>query len=254
MTQDNHLQKIAARLAAEGYAPVLRRPHEKLADESPYFPGDEYWRLDNPRVRALVWMDLSHDSRIMVTFRNQPARPFPLGLFDSFISAAAPLSITLKGDDVCTRYNDLPFAPEPGSATQHRKLAQTLATKIRPYFFIDPSDSNHKTLALRAHAESDLADIVAAEKRRSSVGPKPSSIEQMGRIAAKQIMGITVLTLHVPVSGKEEIGIQARQMVTRQTQTRNISFDQFIRNHTGILTSLIRQCRNPQEARWTRQP
>ncbi len=240
---ENYVERLYAHLAEAGYVPVLRRGNDKLADAPGHFACGEYWRLDNPSMRAIVSLDLVHGNRLTVTCKQAPKISLARRLADRFFARAAVLpDAVITAQELVEGTKTIPGIDQISAA--HKRLAQSLHAQVKPTFFVDPLTSNDSVVALIAHVEGDLSKIVAA------AGPRPTDeearLKRLGAIGAQQLIKTSVVSLDVPVSGHDMLCLTARRMVMRcyQSQPQHVGFDQFINNHAVLIDQHARRCQS----------
>lgn len=237
--------RLGAHLADAGYAPVLRHGDDKRAAMPGHFTCGEYWRLDDPRRRALVTLDLAQGSVLSVTFRQSPRISGLRRLLDLFRTQAQDAAdMTVRADALEDAMAAIPGGDDLSPA--HKQLAQALYKSIRPIFFIDPDTSTDSRVMLNAHVEADLAGIIAAEGGRVAFLNEDARLKHMGRVGARQIMGTSVVTLDVPTAGRHELVLTARRMVMRSYQSppQHMRFEQFINDHAALICAQVQICQS----------
>lgn len=233
------VQQIITRLNAEGYAPVLRRHDDKPVNEGSHFLLDEYWRLDNPNVKALIRFDLSRTNQITVTFQNKPAPTLPVRLFNLFRGAAMIQSITIDAEDFDAQAV-LPFANNDAAAQPYKNLSQILSAETKPRFYLRPEASDDKMLVLSAYAE----DAQTTRRKADDLDTK-DFIGNLARSAAKYITSLSEITLRLPRGEPGRIEIMAHRAFPRSLHSvpQSISLDQFNAGHADLIQAHLRQCR-----------
>ncbi len=235
--------QLNEQLAMAGYVPVARHGDDKLPDMPGHFTCSEYWRLDNPSMRAIVTFDLAHDSRLSVTCKQVPKMSMMHRLLDSFRSKADLLpDEVISAQDLVDGTKTIPGAnlvSEP-----HQRLALALHKNVRPIFFVDPLHSSDSVLALNAHMSGDIHKISAA------AGPAPQDedarIKRLGEVGAQQLLSTSIVTLHVPLKGRDILSMTARRLVMRsyQSQPQLVSFDRFAAHHAVLMDQHARYCQS----------
>lgn len=239
----NLAAQLNEHLAMAGYVPVVRHGRDKLPDMPGHFTCSEYWRLDNPSMRALVSFDLAHDSRLSVTCQQVPKISLRQRLLDCFRSKADLLpDEVISAQELVDGTKTIPGADRVSEP--HRRLALALHKDVRPIFFIDPLNSSDSMMALNAHVSGDMHKISAA------AGPEPldddARIKRLGRVGAQQLLSTSVVTLHVPLKGRDVLSMTARRLVMHsyQSQPQLASFDQFMNNHAALVERHARDCQS----------
>lgn len=247
---DSPADRLYDHLAAAGYAPVLRDHESKLFDMPGLLTCREYWRLDNPRHRAIVSRDLSNDNSLVVTFRQMPKTSLARRLLDLFRTRAADIpGITLPAEELDRGMKKIPCADQVPA--QHKRLAQSLNHGIEPLFFIDPASSHENMLTLRAHVEADLKKIATAEDIFTTSRDDEECLNSMARIAAQKLLKVSTVTLQVPPAGGDVLCLTARRMLMRsyQSQPQHMRFDEFIDNHEALLGHHVGVCQSNDAVR-----
>ncbi len=241
-TEHQYRERFYERLADAGYIPVLREHGDRVTDMPGHFTCGEYWRLDNPCLRAIVSLDLSQDSNLVATFKRVPRMSPMRRLLDFFCARAAHVPDTVvTAEEIARGAKDIPGADLV--LMWHKRLAQSLHRDVKPVFFIDPAASTDDLIMLRGHAEPDLDKIVVAENAR---GAACTGDSRLGRIGAQQLMGTSVVTLQVPTAKDDQLVLTARRMVMRhyQSQPQYLPFGRFIKDHARLIDNHVRLCQS----------
>lgn len=195
---DEHapLEQLYARMAAYGFAPVLRDAGDKKSIAG-LFLFNEMWRLDNPRVRAYIGLDMAAQGQMVVRFINEtaPAKwgQFVKSVFDTHARLRGVCETTLGLEDVLSSQDNLPYCQDVSQT--HAALAMHLHHHA-PTFFIRPGKSDHKNVVLEAMQEPPFkpGGIGGAVQ---SCDDAPDFITRLARVAAAQLRDTYHIALRV---------------------------------------------------------
>ena len=221
---------------------VLRHHKDKLAKVPGYFMLNEYWRLDDPSMRAVVNLDLANNSNLVAFFSQAPKISMARRLLDLFrIGAGTVPDVLLTLDELDSGAKTIPYADKVPQI--YKNFALALHRDVRPIFFIDPAQSHDDMITMSALVEKDLNEIIDSE------GPDLMTLsydKRLARVGAQQILGASDVTLNNPTTGSDMLSLMARRRIWRdyQSQPQQLRFDQFLKSHQSLIRTHVALCQS----------